>query len=94
LVVLPILRAIYKEFLPPNKDLDDYNKYPATVVELLSIHAELCKFYNVGYIYFNLWLDHFYKEHLLYFVYREQTDSEKGNAKAKKRSPVHISRQK
>ncbi|KAJ8436117.1 hypothetical protein Cgig2_001144 [Carnegiea gigantea] len=51
--------AIYEEFLPPNKDLTYYNKYPATVVELLYIHVELCKFQNIGHIYYDLWLDHF-----------------------------------
>ena len=56
---LPVLGAIYNEFLPPNKDLAYYNKYPAPVVELLYIHAELCKFQNVGHIYYDLWLDHF-----------------------------------
>ncbi|KAJ8426818.1 hypothetical protein Cgig2_022599 [Carnegiea gigantea] len=62
---LPVLGAIYEEFLPPNTDLANYNKYPITAVELLHIHAKLCKFHNVGHIYYDLWLDHFYRE---YFV--------------------------
>ncbi|KAJ8431973.1 hypothetical protein Cgig2_026999 [Carnegiea gigantea] len=75
---LVVLKAIYKEFLPPNKDLDDYNKYPTTVVELLSIHAELCKFHNTIFTK-NIWST-------------LHIGSKK--AKAKKRSPVHISCQK
>ncbi|KAJ8430480.1 LOW QUALITY PROTEIN: hypothetical protein Cgig2_021726 [Carnegiea gigantea] len=61
---LPIPGAVYEEFLPPNKDLADDNKYTTTVVELLYIHVELCKFHNVGHIYYDLWLDHFYREYL------------------------------
>ncbi|KAJ8429201.1 LOW QUALITY PROTEIN: hypothetical protein Cgig2_032987 [Carnegiea gigantea] len=44
--VLPILGATYEEFLPPNKDLTGHNKYPATVVEMLRIHAKLCRFHK------------------------------------------------
>ena len=51
---LPILRAIYEEFLPPNKDLAGHNKYPATVTELLCIHAELCEFHKVKHTYYEL----------------------------------------
>ncbi|KAJ8428156.1 hypothetical protein Cgig2_028031 [Carnegiea gigantea] len=40
---LPILGAIYAEFLPLNENLTGHNKYPATVAELLHIHAELCR---------------------------------------------------
>jgi len=38
---LSILGAIHEKFLPRNKDLTYHNKYPAIVVELLCIHAEL-----------------------------------------------------
>ncbi|KAJ8431213.1 LOW QUALITY PROTEIN: hypothetical protein Cgig2_016772 [Carnegiea gigantea] len=31
---LPILGAIYEEFLPPNKDLIDHNKYHSTIIDL------------------------------------------------------------
>jgi len=51
---LPILRAIYEEFLPSNKDLTEHNKYPATVIELLHIHAELYEFDKVKHIYYDL----------------------------------------
>ncbi|KAJ8438236.1 hypothetical protein Cgig2_003625 [Carnegiea gigantea] len=91
--VLPTLGAIYEEFLPPNKDLVDHNKYPAIVIELLHIHAELYKFHNAGYIYYDLWLDHFYGEYFVYFVYGEQTNSDKGKVEAKKRGPLRIPRQ-
>jgi len=55
----PILGAIYEKFLPSNKDLTEHNKYPATVIELLRIHAELCEFHKVKHIYYDLWLDNF-----------------------------------
>ena len=64
---------MYEEFLPLNKDLAEHNKYPVVAIELLHIHAELCKFHNVGHIYYDLWLDHFYREYLVYFAYEEQT---------------------
>ncbi|KAJ8423893.1 hypothetical protein Cgig2_006230 [Carnegiea gigantea] len=91
---LPILGDIYEEFLPQNKDLVGHNKYPATVVELLRIHAELCEFHKAKHIYYDLWLDHFYREYLVYFAYGEQTDSGKEKADTKNRSPPRISRQK
>ena len=68
---LPILGAIYEEFLSSNKDLTDHNKYPGIVTKLLRIHAELCKFHNVDHIYYDLCLDHFYGEYLVYFAFRE-----------------------
>ncbi|KAJ8435462.1 hypothetical protein Cgig2_021095 [Carnegiea gigantea] len=77
----------FGEFSPLNKDLADHNKYPTTVIELLRIHAKLFKFHNVGYIYYDLWLDHFYREYLVYFAYGKQMDSKKGKVEAKKRSP-------
>ncbi|KAJ8438299.1 hypothetical protein Cgig2_015042 [Carnegiea gigantea] len=91
---LPILGDIYEEFLPQNKDLVGNNKYPAVVAELLRIHAELYEFHKAKHIYYDLWLDHFYQEHLVYFAYGEQTDSEKEKVETKKRSPLCISRQK
>ncbi|KAJ8445786.1 hypothetical protein Cgig2_000966 [Carnegiea gigantea] len=90
---LPILGAIYEELLPPNKDLTGHNEYPATVAELLCIHVELCRFHNVDHIYYNLWLDHFYREYLVYFADGKQTDSENGKVNTKKRSPLRISHQ-
>ncbi|KAJ8438097.1 hypothetical protein Cgig2_015354 [Carnegiea gigantea] len=63
------------------------------VVELLQIHAELCESHKVKHIYYDLWLDHFYREYLVYFAYREQTDCEKEKFTAKKRSPTCITRQ-
>ncbi|KAJ8445920.1 hypothetical protein Cgig2_009849 [Carnegiea gigantea] len=51
---LPILGAIYEEFLPPNKDLVGHNKYPVIVAKLLRIHAELCKLHKVKHIYYDL----------------------------------------
>ncbi|KAJ8426820.1 hypothetical protein Cgig2_022601 [Carnegiea gigantea] len=91
---LPILGDIYEEFLPQNKDLVGHNKYPTAVAELLRIHAELCEFHKAKHIYYDLWLDHFYQEYLMYFAYGEQTDSEKEKVETKKRSPLRISRQK
>ncbi|KAJ8426999.1 LOW QUALITY PROTEIN: hypothetical protein Cgig2_028204 [Carnegiea gigantea] len=78
------LRATYEEFLILNKDLAYHNKYLVVVVKLLCIHAELYEFHE---------LDHFYRKYLVYFVYREQTDSEKEKFAIKKRSPIHVSRQ-
>ena len=86
--------AIYMEFLPQNKDLVGHNKYPAAIAELLRIHFELCEFHKAKHIYYDLWLDHFYREYLVYFAYREQTDSGKQRVETKKRSPLRISRQK
>ncbi|KAJ8439010.1 hypothetical protein Cgig2_028456 [Carnegiea gigantea] len=85
---LPILGDIYEEFLPQNKDL------VSAAAELLHIHAELCEFHKAKYIYYDLWLDHFYREYLVYFAYGEQTDSEKEKVETKKKSPVRISCQK
>jgi len=91
---LPILGDIYEEFLPQNKDLRSHNKYPAAVAELLRIHTELCEFHKAKHIYYDLWVDHFYREYLVYFAYGEQTDSGKEKVETKKRSPLRISRQK
>ncbi|KAJ8433641.1 LOW QUALITY PROTEIN: hypothetical protein Cgig2_026821 [Carnegiea gigantea] len=91
---LPILGDIYEEFLPQNKDLVGHNKYPAAVAELLCIHAKLCEFHKAKHIYYDLWLDHFYREYLVYFAYEEQTDSEKEKVETKKRGPLCISRHK
>ncbi|KAJ8437261.1 hypothetical protein Cgig2_010086 [Carnegiea gigantea] len=84
---LPILGAIYEEFLLLNKDLTGHNKYHATVAELLCIHAELCRFHKVNHIYYDLWLDHFYREYLVCFAYGEQTNSEQEKFKTKKKAP-------
>jgi len=51
--------------LPQNKDLMGHNKYPTTVAELLHIHTELCEFHKAKDIYYDLWLDHFYREYLV-----------------------------
>ncbi|KAJ8437673.1 hypothetical protein Cgig2_028611 [Carnegiea gigantea] len=75
---LPTLTATYEESLPLNKDLTDHSKYPAAVVELLRIHAELCEFH---------------KRIRGLFTYGEQTDSEKEKFVAKKRNPICISYQ-
>ena len=84
---LPILRAIYEEFLPPNKDLTSHDKCPATVIELLCIHAELCEFHKAKHIYYDLWLDHFYREYLVYFAYGEQANSENRKTRRRKEGP-------
>ncbi|KAJ8427651.1 hypothetical protein Cgig2_010664 [Carnegiea gigantea] len=78
---LPIPGAIYEEFLPPNKDLTGRNKYLATVAELLRIHAKLYEFHKVKHIYYDLLLDHFYREYL------------KEKIEVKERSPICISSQ-
>ncbi|KAJ8430318.1 hypothetical protein Cgig2_028774 [Carnegiea gigantea] len=41
------------------------------IAELLCIHAELCEFYKVKHIHYDLWLDHFYNEYFVYFAYGE-----------------------
>ncbi|KAJ8422719.1 hypothetical protein Cgig2_008304 [Carnegiea gigantea] len=88
---LPVLESLYDKFLPPNKDLVDHNKYPTTVIELPRIHTELCEFHKVKHIYYDLWLDYFYIKYLVYFTYREQTNSEKEKVENKKRSLLYIS---
>ncbi|KAJ8443030.1 hypothetical protein Cgig2_030233 [Carnegiea gigantea] len=90
---LPTLGATYEEFLPLNKDLAGDNKYPSAVAELLHIHAKLYAFHKVKHVYYDLWLDHFYREYLVYFAFGEQADHEKEKFVAKKRNPVHISYQ-
>ena len=85
---LPILGDIYEEFFPRNKNLVGHNKYPTIVTELLRIHTDLCEFHKAKHIYYDLWLDHFYREYLVYFAYGEQTDSEKEKVETKKRSPL------
>ncbi|KAJ8436113.1 hypothetical protein Cgig2_017096 [Carnegiea gigantea] len=55
------LRSIYKELLPLNRDLADYSKYLAIVIGLLRINIKLCKFIRNKHIYYDLWMDHFYK---------------------------------
>jgi len=89
---LPIFGPTYEEFLPPNQDLTGHDKYPTTVIELLRIHAQLCEFHKVKHIYYDLWLDHFYKKYLVYFAYGEQANSGKEKSKTKKNSPIRISR--
>ncbi|KAJ8426000.1 hypothetical protein Cgig2_006250 [Carnegiea gigantea] len=91
---LPSLGDIYEEFLSQNKDLVGYNKYPTAVTELLPIHAELCEFHKAKHNYSDLWLDHFYREYLMYFAYGQQTDSKKEKVETKKRSSLRILHQK
>ncbi|KAJ8448608.1 LOW QUALITY PROTEIN: hypothetical protein Cgig2_010495 [Carnegiea gigantea] len=61
---LPILGDVYEEFLPPNEDLMDAKRFSPTVLELLRIHAELCRFHKSNHIHWNWWLDHFYRREL------------------------------
>ncbi|KAJ8430764.1 hypothetical protein Cgig2_017077 [Carnegiea gigantea] len=84
---LPTLGAIYEQFLPLSKALADQNKYLAAIVEQLCIHAELYEFHIVKHIYHNLWLDHFYREYLMYSIIRIKKDSEKEKFTAKKKEP-------
>jgi len=74
-------------------DLASRNKYLATAVELLHIHAEPFEFHKVEHICCDLLLDLFYREYLVYFAYGEQTNSEKEKVETKKRSPIRISHQ-
>jgi len=67
--------------------LTSHDKYPAAVIELLRIYAELCEFHKVKHVYYDLWLDHFYRECLLYFAYGEQANFEKEKSETKKRAP-------
>ncbi|KAJ8423786.1 LOW QUALITY PROTEIN: hypothetical protein Cgig2_023108 [Carnegiea gigantea] len=55
---------VYEEFFPRNDLLCDPTKYLPTVVELLRIHAELCHFNKCDYVFYNWWLDHFYRGEL------------------------------
>ncbi|KAJ8438665.1 hypothetical protein Cgig2_031630 [Carnegiea gigantea] len=80
-----------------SKDYDNY--FNVTVLKKVNtkrrgpeIYPAEEQFHNVDHIYYDLWLDHFYREYLLYFAYGEQTDSEKGKVETKKRSPLCISR--
>ena len=58
---LPILGDIYEEFLPRSEDLMDAKKISPVVLELLLTHAELCYFHESNHVYWNRWLDHFYR---------------------------------
>jgi len=58
---LPILGVIYEEFLPHNEDLMDAEKFSLVVLELLRTHAKLCCFHKSNHVYWNWWLDHFYR---------------------------------
>ncbi|CAN6711811.1 unnamed protein product [Malus baccata var. baccata] len=69
---LPILGAPYKEFIPPNGDLCKKETYPSTFPELLRIHSQLCKFYGQKQIFWNQWLDHFYRGKIVYAGYGEK----------------------
>ncbi|CAN6552507.1 unnamed protein product [Malus baccata var. baccata] len=69
---LPILGAPYEEFIPPNGDLCKKEAYPSTLPELLRIHSQLCKFYGQKHIFWNQWLDHFYRGKIVYAGYGEK----------------------
>ncbi|XP_050150142.1 uncharacterized protein LOC126625111 isoform X1 [Malus sylvestris] len=69
---LPILGAPYEEFIPPNDDLCKKEAYPSTLPELLRIHSHLCKFYGQKHIFWNQWLDHFYRGKIVYAGYGEK----------------------
>jgi len=40
----------------------DAEKFSPIVPELIGTHAERCCFHKSNYIYWNRWLDHFYRE--------------------------------
>ncbi|KAJ8421404.1 LOW QUALITY PROTEIN: hypothetical protein Cgig2_017481 [Carnegiea gigantea] len=63
---LPILGDVYEEFLPHNEDLMDDEKFSPTVLELPHIHAELFCFHKSSHVYWNWWLDHFYRGELIW----------------------------
>ncbi|CAN6700225.1 unnamed protein product [Malus baccata var. baccata] len=69
---LPILGAPYEEFIPPNHDPCKKKAYPSTFPELLRIHSQLCKFYGQKQIFWNQWLDHFYRGKIIYASYGEK----------------------
>ncbi|KAJ8436511.1 hypothetical protein Cgig2_003209 [Carnegiea gigantea] len=71
---LPILGDVYEEFLPPNEDLMDAEKFPPTVLELLRIHAELCRFHKSNHVYWNWWLDHFYRGQLTWGAFGRESE--------------------
>ncbi|KAJ8430766.1 LOW QUALITY PROTEIN: hypothetical protein Cgig2_017079 [Carnegiea gigantea] len=82
---LPNLGATYQEFYLETE----------TWLIIINILLQLLSYYfhKVKHIYYDLWLDHFYREYLIYFAYGEQTNSKKEKFTAKKRSLVHISHQ-
>jgi len=57
----------------------------------MCIHDELCEFHKVKHIDYDLWLDHFYREYVVYFAYEEQANFEKEKSETKKKSPIRIS---
>ena len=71
---LPILGDAYEEFLPPNEDLMDAEKFSPTVLELLRIHAELCRFHKSNHVYWNWWLDHFYRGELTWCAFGKESE--------------------
>ncbi|KAJ8431702.1 hypothetical protein Cgig2_022324 [Carnegiea gigantea] len=73
-------------------DLEQIGSLPI-LGALLLIHTKLCEFHKVKHTYYDLWLDHFYREYMVFFAYREQTNSEKEKVETKKRGSLHISRQ-
>ena len=48
---LPILGDVYEEFLPPNEDLMDAERFSPIVLELIRTRAELCRFHKSSHVY-------------------------------------------
>jgi len=71
---LTILGDIYEEFLPCNEDLMDVEKFSQIVLELLRTHIELCCFHKSNYVYWNWWLDHFYRGELTWDAFGKESE--------------------
>jgi len=71
---LPILGDIYEEFLSRNEDLMDAEKFLPVVLELLRTHAELCHFYKSNHVYWNWWLDHFYRGEVTWGAFGKESE--------------------
>ncbi|CAL9026469.1 unnamed protein product [Prunus brigantina] len=63
---LPILGLPYDEFIPPNEELCREDLYPSSVGELLRIHAQLHNFHRRGQVYYNHWVEHFFRGEAVY----------------------------
>ncbi|KAJ8422982.1 hypothetical protein Cgig2_025007 [Carnegiea gigantea] len=68
-------------------------KYILLMMNFIQPYIGSLLFHKVNHIYYDLWLDHFYREYLVYFAYEEQTNSEQEKVEIKKRSPICISHQ-
>ena len=52
----------------------DAKKFSPTVLELLHIHTELCGFHKSNHVYWNWWLDHFYRGELTWCAFGKESE--------------------